>query len=260
MYCKMFSIVKHDQVAPELRLICLDAPEIVAAASPGQFLHVRCAEGQDPLLRRPLSIHCADPDSGMLYLLYRIVGKGTSLLARKRPGECVDVMGPLGRGYTIPRPGDEVAVIAGGIGVAPVFFLLDTIKRHFAGELEKVCVFLGAASSGAMPLAGRIREMGFPLYLATDDGSAGFAGTVVDLFKKGLNEKKYHRIYACGPAPMLKGLAGVLDSGPEVEVSVEERMGCGVGACLSCACGAKSGVYARVCKDGPVFDLGEIVL
>lgn len=240
--------------------MCLEAPEMACGAVPGQFLHVRCADLQDPILRRPLSIHFADPEKGLVYLLYRVSGKGTALLARKTPGDHVEVMGPLGRGYTIPAPGGSVAVIAGGIGIAPLFFLLGKIKKAFSGDIDRVPVFLGAATSGVLPAAGQIREMGFPLYIATNDGTSGFKGTVLELFKTEAGGRAFGRVYACGPLPMLKGLAEYVGPGPEIEVSVEERMGCGVGACLSCACRVVSGGYAHVCRDGPVFNLKELVL
>lgn len=260
MYNKMFRIIKHEEVAPGYRLMCLEAPEIASRAAPGQFLHVRCSGGIDPILRRPLSIHFADPERGRVYVLYRVSGKGTALLAGKRPGEEVDVMGPLGRGYTIPAPGESAAVIAGGIGVAPLFFLLGEIKRVCCRDIVKVPVFLGAATSVVLPAAVRIRDMGFPLYIATDDGSSGYKGTVLDLFKSEAGGRVFLRVYACGPAPMLKSLAEAVGPGPEIEVSVEERMGCGVGACLSCACRVRSGGYAHVCKDGPVFNLRELIV
>lgn len=240
--------------------MCLEAPEIASKAVPGQFLHVRCADLQDPVLRRPLSIHFADPERGLAYVLYRVSGRGTALLARKKPGDHVDVMGPLGRGYTIPAPGVSAAVIAGGIGIAPLFFLLGEIKKVYAGGTNSVPVFLGAATSGALLAAGQVRDMGFPLYIATDDGSTSYKGTVLELFKKEAGWRAFDRVYACGPLPMLKGLAEYVGPGPEIEVSVEERMGCGVGACLSCACRATSGGYAHVCKDGPVFNLRDIII
>ncbi|MFZ5649977.1 MAG: dihydroorotate dehydrogenase electron transfer subunit [Bacillota bacterium] len=264
MYSKKFMIKKNEEVIPGHRLMCLDAPEIAAAARPGQFLHIRCPGVYDPLLRRPLSVHFADRERGHVYALYRVAGKGTSLFAAMKPGDLLDVMGPLGNGYTLPGRGERVAVLGGGIGAAPLFFLLGEIKEIYSGEIENVEVLLGAATAAALPGVGQIRAMGFSTHIATDDGSEGFRGSVVELYKKLLGEKTAHSIYACGPLPMLMALSPLAARGARAEVSVEEIMGCGVGACLSCVCKVKSGAgeefrYAHVCTDGPVFDLRELV-
>ncbi|MFZ5633138.1 MAG: dihydroorotate dehydrogenase electron transfer subunit [Bacillota bacterium] len=264
MYNKKYLIIKQEELAPGHRLMCLDAPEIAYLAAPGQFLHVLCADGQDPLLRRPLSVHFADRERGRVYILYRVAGRGTAFLARRTAGDFADVMGPLGRGYTLPGCGERVAVVGGGIGAAPLFFLLGEIKKIYGGNTGGVSVFLGAATADALPWARWVRDMGFPLQIATGDGSAGFAGTVIDLLRE-RGDRQFDRVYACGPLPMVKELAAAVGPGPEVEVSIEERMGCGVGACLSCVCKVRAGEedafrYAHVCKDGPVFNLRELVL
>ncbi|MFZ5648812.1 MAG: dihydroorotate dehydrogenase electron transfer subunit [Bacillota bacterium] len=264
MHSKLFMIKKNDEVIPGHRLMCLDAPEIAVAARPGQFLHVRCPGLHDPLLRRPLSVHFADRERGLVYLLYRVAGRGTAVLSGLKQGELLDVMGPLGKGYTLPQRGERVAVLGGGIGVAPLFFLLGEIRNMFSGELENVGVFLGAATAGALPGADQIRAMGFSPEIATDDGSEGFKGTVVDLYKKVVGDNPVDRFYACGPVPMLRALSSVVGQGVKTEVSVEEIMGCGVGACLSCVCRVKAGGgeefrYAHVCTDGPVFSLEDLV-
>lgn len=265
MYSKLFMIKKNEEILPGHRLICVDAPEIAAAARPGQFLHIRCPGLLDPLLRRPLSVHFADRELGCVYVLFRVAGKGTALLAGSKPGDRLDIMGPLGKGYTLPEPGERVAVLGGGIGTAPLFFLLGEIKNKFSGAIESVEVLLGAATAAALPGAGQIRAMGFSPHIATDDGSEGFRGNVADLYNKVMGDNKTERVYACGPLPMLKALYPLAERGAVVEASVEEIMGCGVGACLSCVCKVKAGGgeefrYAHVCTDGPVFNLGELIL
>ncbi|KJR96247.1 MAG: hypothetical protein VR68_15150 [Peptococcaceae bacterium BRH_c4a] len=261
VYNKNTAIIKNDEVMPGHWLLCLDSPDIARAASPGQFLHVRCSRTLDPLLRRPLSIYCADRERGRVYILYRAAGRGTALLAGMRPGDRLDVMGPLGKGYTLPSPGRSVAVIGGGIGAAPLFFLLSEIKAIYSGRLENVAVFLGAAT-GELLLASQTAALGFSPYTATDDGTVGFKGSVIDLYID-TNGSKVDRIYACGPPPMLKSLSRALGPDIRAEVSVEERMGCGVGACLSCVCKVREGAgeefrYAHVCKDGPVFSIQDL--
>ena len=262
MYSKKFCILEQEEVIPGHRLMCLDAPEVAARAVPGQFLHVRCGDGHDPLLRRPLSIHQVNRETGRVYILYRLAGRGTSLLARLRPGDLLDIMGPLGRGYTLPEAGESVAVLGGGIGAAPLFFLLSEIKRT-TGGVNKVTVFLGASSADTLPGAEQVRAMGYRLFTATNDGSEGYKGNVIELAEDVLKNKILDRVYACGPAPLLKSLSGMVAAGVRVEVSAEERMGCGVGACLSCICkvrgeGPEGYSYAHVCKDGPVFNLRDL--
>lgn len=264
MYSKTFRVIKQEEAVPGCRLMCLDAPEIARAAVPGQFLHIRCRDGQDPILRRPISIHFTDREQGRVYILYRVAGRGTALLARVSAGDEVDVMGPLGKGYTLPAAGERAAVVGGGMGAAPLLFLLKEIAAIQGRDAGLTSVFLGAASAEALPGVEIIEKMGFTVNLATDDGSRGYRGTVVELFTNSSYGPHVDRIYACGPLPMIRGLASVIRPGPAVEVSVEERMGCGVGACLSCACEVRDGAggrkYAHVCVDGPVFELKELVL
>lgn len=250
------------EVIPGHRVMGLEAPELAMAAVPGQFLHVRCSDSLDPLLRRPISVYSADRERGTVYILYRIAGKGTELLSRVRKGELVDVMGPLGSGYTLPKKGEGVAVLGGGVGIAPLCFLLAEIKKLYGPE--KVSVFLGAANYTAIPAVDQVRDMGFAVNIATDDGSGGFKGNVVQLADEVLGGSYPERVYACGPLPMLKGLARRLGDHPAAEVSMEEHMACGVGACLSCICRLRADGeeprYAHVCKDGPVFRLKELEL
>jgi len=263
VYDKKFRIIKQEELAQGHYLLCLDAPEIAVAASPGQFLHVRCTESSDPLLRRPLSIYRADREGGRLCVFYRVVGRGTAALAKKGEGDLVDVMGPLGKGFSLPIEVEKAAVIGGGIGAVPLLFLVEEIKNNISASLESVSVFLGASTAGVMPWAGQFRNTGFRFYLATDDGSTGQKGTVLDLFKETAAGEKYDRIYACGPLPMLKNLQSVVGRDTVVEVSLEELMGCGVGACLSCTCRVRTEDgevgNARVCTEGPVFDLRDLI-
>jgi dihydroorotate dehydrogenase electron transfer subunit len=277
IHCKKFSIVQNDETAPGYRLMCLQAPEIAMDAKPGQFLHVRCAESTDPLLRRPISIHSVQRDTGLIFMFYRIAGRGTSLLAAMQKGQEIDVLGPLGRGFELPGPGERVAVVGGGIGAAPLFFLAEEIiagHEHSAGAAGgdafplQVNYYLGAATAGMLPPTAVLADSGILVHLATDDGSVGFHGTVAGLLKQHLDSQgdrsQFHRIYACGPEPMLRVINDMASSrGIAGQVSLEERMGCGVGACLSCACKIKnisgSGfTYKHACSDGPVFNIGEV--
>lgn len=265
MYNKKFKIIRQEEVVSGHLLLCLKAPEISSKAVPGQFLHIRCADLQDPLLRRPISIHDVDREQGFVFILYKVIGKGTALLASKKPGDFVDVIGPLGRGYSLPVGRVKTAVIGGGMGFAPLLFLLRELKSIYQKETEKVSVYLGSATVDFLLGMEQVKALGFSLNTATDDGTTGFKGNVLELFTDAADKNDFERIYACGPLPMLKKLSDVVSPDSFVEVSVEERMACGVGACLSCACrvrgkdGKDSG-YAHVCRDGPVFNLRNIIL
>jgi dihydroorotate dehydrogenase electron transfer subunit len=249
-------IIQQEEILPGYYRVTLSAFLAAIAAKPGQFLHVRCGSTLDPLLRRPLSIHAVNRERGEISLFYRIVGRGTALLAGKRKGEKVNLLGPLGSGFTMPEGVSAAVVVAGGIGIAPLYFLLQELSAL------KTCadVFLGAPTSKQLFFTREIEALGHRIFSATDDGSSGYHGTVVDLFE----QNPAGCVYGCGPAGMLKRLSQVIKQNELCgELSLEERMGCGVGACLSCVCKTVNEGYgtrySRVCVDGPVFPAGEVV-
>lgn len=243
----------HREINGEYRLLDFYSPLIARRAVPGQFVHVRCSGGLDPLLRRPISIHAVNLEEGTVRLLYRIVGRGTSTLACRQVGDEIDVLGPLGRGFTFPSSRAKIVLVAGGIGVAPLFFLL----QRLAGQGHSIYFLFGARTKADLVALDQIDRYGCNLQLATEDGSTGHRGLVTDLLVECLSGADF--VYACGPRPMLRRVAQILsEHGIPGEVSLEERMGCGVGACLSCACRTVSGM-ARVCTEGPVFPVGEVV-
>ncbi|MFX4261465.1 dihydroorotate dehydrogenase electron transfer subunit [Pelotomaculum propionicicum] len=249
-------VVKQKEILPGFYRMALSAGEAANYAKPGQFLHVRCGETLDPLLRRPVSIHAVDREKGEISLFYRVVGRGTALLAVKEKGDRLNLLGPLGSGFTMPGNSGRVAVVAGGIGIAPLYFLL----QELSGLKIHADVFTGAATKKQLFFTSEIKALGHSVFPATDDGTAGYRGTVVNLFE----QNPADRVYSCGPAGMLKSLCRVIRKhGIWGEVSLEERMGCGVGACLSCACKTVSEGenyrYRRVCVEGPVFPAGEVV-
>ncbi|TEB05764.1 Dihydroorotate dehydrogenase B (NAD(+)), electron transfer subunit [Pelotomaculum schinkii] len=264
-------VIQNKQVIPGYYRMDLAAPSVTERARPGQFLHVRCGSTHDPLLRRPISINAVDRRTGEVSLLYRVAGRGTSLLAGHRSGDMVSIVGPLGRGFTIPEGNEKVIVVSGGIGIAPLYFFL----QELAGLGIKATVFQGAATSQQVLLGNEIKELGHSVFIATDDGTRDFHGSVTTLFENYLQNSDFapgpgagenlimNKSYACGPHGMLRKLSEITARwGIPCEVSLEERMGCGVGACLSCACKVKTGdggsVYHRVCVEGPVFQSGEV--
>ncbi|NTW05278.1 MAG: dihydroorotate dehydrogenase electron transfer subunit [Peptococcaceae bacterium] len=263
MFNSKYEIEENYQVFPGHYLMAFKSLDIARTALPGQFLHIRCYQGTEPILRRPLSIHSINKEKNLVYILYRVCGRGTGLLSGMKAGEMLDVLGPLGNGFTMPKNDEKIVLMGGGIGAAPLFFLLEEIKTHFDKRIDKVSVFLGAANSDLIVGKEKINKMGFSGYYATDDGSSGFKGTVIDLFETIWTEGSPDRIYACGPSPMFRSLAEAADKNARIEVSVEEHMGCGLGVCLSCVCKVAgpgtSTENAHICVDGPVFDLRKII-
>lgn len=252
-------ILAHRQVLPDCRELVLGAPEVAAAARPGQFLHLRCGTTSDPLLRRPLSIHDVDRAVGQVTLLYRVVGRGTTLLATRRSAQDkLNILGPLGRGFQAPPEHRRVGLVGGGMGVVPLFFL----ARELVAAGREVVVFHGARTTGELGLV-NFGLLPVQLAVATDDGSVGYAGSVVELVGQAAAELKVDWVCAAGPTGMLRALAGLLQRlDLPGEVSLEERMGCGIGACMCCNCrlGTRDRwTYRRVCADGPVFCAGEVV-
>lgn len=229
--------------------IVMEAGELADKAVPGQFVHIKC--GHSRLLRRPISI--ADAGDGKLRIIFDTVGSGTEWLSGRKPGDLLDVMGPLGRGFDLS--GKNIIVVGGGIGVPP---MLCAAKRH--GGAAAVT---GFRSRDRVILEEEFREACKEVYITTDDGSYAQKGFVSQPLEELLKKGGYDGVLACGPRVMLKSVAEVCEKyGVRCQVSMEERMGCGVGACLVCACKTKKDGeehMSRVCRDGPVFEASEVV-
>ncbi len=261
VYCSEFPIRANKKVLPGHWLMSIEAPAIAQRAQPGQFVHIRCQQGADPLLRRPLSLHQVDRKKGLIQLLYRVVGRGTTLMAQKKAGDLVDVLGPLGRGFTLPLPGESVVLVGGGIGVAPLVGLAQAICS--AGH--RLDFIMGASTADQLLPEALLPLPASSLHWATDDGSKGYHGLVTSLLRSLVKGGAgYQRLYGCGPMPMLKTLTVLAEElGIPGEISLEEKMACGMGACLSCVCKIKDAAgqgftYERVCTQGPVFGLEEV--
>lgn len=233
--------------------VALFAPELADAAVPGQFVHIRC--GEKPL-RRPISICSIDQKTGVLRLVFEVRGQGTEWLAQRQAGEHLDVLGPLGNGFSLPEDGEGIVLVGGGIGTPPLL----AVAQAYPGKAQAI---LGFRNADACILA---RDFAFAcanVQLATDDGSLGYHGLVTGLLSAHIAQgKPCTSIMACGPTPMLKAISAIAqEHGIPCQVSLEERMGCGVGACLVCACKTREADgehYRHVCKDGPVFDAKEV--
>ena len=246
MLCELMKKQRLTENVYDFTVCC---PEMAKKTKPGQFLHILC--GGDAYLRRPISI-CEVLEGKYLRFIFETRGKGTEALAQYKVGEKLDILGPLGNGFTLcPEDNDAVLLIGGGIGVFPLLQLAKELKG-------KATVVLGFRNKEAIMLAEEFRKVSKNVFIATDDGSCGFHGFVTDVMKNIVDSNPVSRVYTCGPTPMMQRVAEIaIDANIPVQVSLEERMGCGVGACVTCTCKV-NGSNKRVCKDGPVFDGREV--
>jgi len=233
------------------------APSIAKEASPGQFVTIRVSNGREALLRRPLSIHRAN--ALKIEFMYEVVGKGTEILSQKKTGEYLDVIGPLGNGFDYRLPITDYRLpilVAGGMGVAPLVFLAEKLRGI------KNIALIGAKTKNQILCEKEFKDLGCEVKISTDDGSRGFKGRATDLLQdllRAMSQEPRAAIYACGPRPMLKEVSSISKRhNIPAQLSLEEHMACGIGACLGCAVETRDG-YKRVCKDGPVFTADEII-
>ena len=261
VFCAKAKIVDKEELKRGCwRLRLSGCGDIAPQSRPGQFLHILCqdfskesCDKKSVILRRPISIHrILAPDK--MEILFKVVGQGTCLLSQKEIGQEVDVLGPIGNGFRIDPEEKEAILVAGGIGIAPLHALTESLRR----EGKDVCLFMGGKTSEDILCKDELRNLGIEVKIATDDGSLGHHGLVTDLLPT-----TYYLlptiIYACGPQNMLKVVSKIAERrGTLCQVLLEERMACGIGACMSCACPTKEGKYQRVCVDGPVFNAEEV--
>ena len=245
------------------RRLVLRVAEGWPEAQPGQFLMLSPgtrggAERYDPLLPRPMAIFRTRRMGGeaAVEVLYKVVGRGTSLLADARPGDVVRLVGPLGRGFPEPSPGERVLLVGGGTGVASLFEL-----ARRSSTQARVSVLLGARTAADLMGRADFESLDADLQVATDDGSEGTAGFVTELLERELAAEAAARVYACGPTPMMQRAAEITEAaGLPCTVSLENRMACGFGVCLGCAVPRSESDegYHLVCRDGPVFESGDL--
>jgi dihydroorotate dehydrogenase electron transfer subunit len=250
-------IEKIVKLAPDIFKITISSQYVSQNALPGQFINIRCSEGMVPLLRRPISICDTNIEKGTFDIVFGVRGKGTELLSRKTAGEYLDFTGPLGNSFDIDEKYKSISVVGGGIGIFPLLFALRKSKA-----LNKNS-YLGFRSKDYVILEEEFRNIS-DLCVSTDDGSYANCGLVTIPFEKAIKNEKPDIIYACGPAPMIKAVVATSASNNiKCQISLEENMGCGIGACLVCVCKTKLGEgfkYSHVCKDGPVFWSDEVIL
>lgn len=248
-----YIITNKHALAKEIYSFEIKCPEIAEIAAPGQFVHIRTGSFT---LRRPISICGINKEKGTLRIVFEIRGEGTSQIARLNSGDFIDMLAPLGHGFTVDENFKKVVLIGGGIGTPPMLPLAQIYG-------EKAVAISGFRNSAAAILQDDFKSAGAQTILCTDDGSAGIHGFVTQPFKELAEQGGIDAVYACGPMPMLKGIAQICkEKNIYCEISLEERMACGIGACLGCACRTVRNdeeYFAHVCKDGPVFKAEEVL-
>jgi len=254
-----------EEVKGQMYRATLKAPQIAETARPFQFVNVKVTDRRDPFLRRPFSLSAMDPDAGTVEITWAVVGQGTKIMSNWKPGQLVQVLGPLGNGIvpedllntsSLPdhcKPSSQLILVAGGTGIAPMGPLAKLAST--AGWDVVVCY--GARDFSCVADLSRFEDAGCQIFVATEDGSAGKKGLVTDLLKYCLKKKAANvAVVACGPRPMLRAAKSICtEKHVKLYVSLEERMACGTGLCKGCAVKAsdKKIGYYHVCTDGPVF-------
>ena len=230
-------------------LIWLHCPDIARESKPGQFVMVRC--GPETTLPRPFSIHQVNDDRIALFYAVREGGLGTGWLAEQKVGASVSIFGPLGNGFSLDPKSQNLLLVAGGVGIAPLYFL----ARQAIENNHKVTLLYGTADGNRYPVSPEIEAVA-----ATEDGSVGEKGFITDLLPR--FDKRADQVFACGPMPMYRDMFNrqreLKLEGRPVQVSLEVRMGCGVGVCYGCTVKTKGGLK-QVCKEGPVFELDKVL-
>jgi len=267
------SVTSNVEVMPGIHLMWIEAPDIAATAQPGQFITVQC---ENFTLRRPFSVH--QVSSREITLLFKVAGKGTLWLSQRQTDERIDILGPLGKGFTIEPKSKRLLLVAGGIGIAPLVFLM----QH-ASSQHQITLIHGASTAAQLYLfssAGKRQNKlshlpkGVQFIPVTEDGTMGQKGMAMGILPDFLDWAD--QVYACGPVDMYKAMALPLNPFPlkgeekgegekrsnlkltKCQVSLEVRMGCGFGACYGCTINTKKGLK-RICRDGPVFELDDII-
>lgn len=247
-------VLENKQLGPRLYKLTLHAPRSSEVIRPGQFVHLQLPHFEAHILRRPFSVYRAFPQSSTIEIIYQVVGEGTAYMRAYEPGAECSVMAPLGHGWQACE--GKALIVGGGVGAAPLFLLAE----QFAAEGHPFEVVLGAQTESMLVTrADYAALLGRDPILATDDGSVGFAGFCTDPVREELLRGDYDAVFCCGPEPLMKAVADIsAKAGVKCWISMEKRMACGIGACLSCVVETAKG-KRRSCVDGPVFNAEDVV-
>ncbi len=251
-------IVESRHFKSEYYKIVVKAPQIAAMAKPGQFVMLSKWQIRELFLKRPFSFYEIEPAQGYFSLLYKKVGKGTTIMAESKPGEEVELIGPLGNGFALPERVRNIAIVARGIGVAPMLPLIRLAKEKDMG----IYSFLSASKDDLLLANDIVESLSLHTFYTTDDGSKGMSGNVTVFLEDLLNKNPdiINAVYTCGSKRLAQHIRNLQQKFHfQAYISLEERMGCGIGSCKGCVINTTEG-YQRVCKEGPVFPLGEVIL
>lgn len=253
-------LIKKEQLNQDIYKFSVKAPEIVKEAKPGNFIEIRVSDQTEPFLRRPISIYNLEKETGILEFIFQIKGKGTEILAKKEENELIDIIGPLGYGTFKYDQYKNLGIIGGGIGVFPLYELAKCAKN----DNKNVNTYLGFRNKEYVVLENEFKKVSDYLTITTDDGSYAKQGFAINFLEKDIEEGKIDAIYACGPLPMLKAVQKLaIEKEIPCQISLEEKMGCGLGVCLGCAVKTSKSSkdvpeYWHVCKAGPVFQAKDV--
>lgn len=247
-------VLANEQAGPRLHKITLDAPAMAKAIKPGQFIHMQLPGYEAHILRRPFSVYRAHPADGSIEVIYQVVGEGTRFMTGLEAGQTCSIIGAMGHGWEAVD--GKALLVGGGVGAAPLFLFAEEL----AAANHPFDVVLGAQTEAMLVTrADYAAILGREPILATDDGSCGHAGFCTEPVREALASGDYAAVYCCGPEPLMRAVAGIAeDAGVACWVSMEKRMACGVGACLSCVVETVAG-KKRSCVDGPVFNAKDVV-
>jgi len=251
-------VVENIEIACNIFKMTIISNIIAQSAYPGQFIHIRIPSNESLLLRRPISINGVNRENNQVDIIYQMVGKGTKILSCLEKGTELDILGPLGRGFWVPKGTKKIYIVGGGCGVAPIRFIGERWNNL------DITSFLGFRGKSWAYQIDEFEKFSRKVFISSDDGTIGYKGSIISLLDKQLSIEKPDLIMACGPVPMIKFLQEtVLKYDIPCQISLEERMGCGVGGCLVCSCaiGSKNHwEFKKVCTDGPVFWSKEVIL
>ncbi len=253
-------LVKKEQLNSDIFKFSIKAPSIAEKSKPGNFIEIRVSNQTEPFLKRPISIYNLDKEKGIVEFVFQVKGKGTKILSERNKGELIDVTGPLGYGTFKYENYNNLAIIGGGIGIFPLYELAKCAKK----DNKNVSTYLGFRSKNYVVLEEEFKEVSNNLTITTDDGTYKEKGFAIDFLQRDIEEEKVDCIYACGPLPMLKAVQKLaIEKDIPCQLSLEEKMACGLGVCLGCAVKtAKSPKdapeYWHVCKAGPVFQAKDV--
>ena len=247
-------IIEKEEIAHGIYKYSIKTKEISQIAKAGNFLEIKVSDSLETFLRRPISIYNIDKENGVIEFIFQIRGKGTEILAERKIGDDLNILGPLGNGVFSIKPYKRVAIVGGGIGIYPLYELAKNLKE--AGN--EVNIYLGFRNKDLVTLENEFSGVSNKLIITTDDGSYKEKGFAIDFLKEDCKKEEFDIIFACGPLPMLKAVQNFSnESGIDSEISLEERMGCGIGACVGCAVLTKSNegneTYKYVCQHRTSF-------